>query len=121
MLVKLIRIYECFCDETRLRILNLLSRRPLCVCHFQDLLDAPQVKISKHLNYLKQHGLVEVRKFQNWRIYRLPRKQTRELELHLQCLQDCVQEQPVFKADLKRLRAIAGRAKRITAACGNCD
>ncbi|PYK63832.1 MAG: ArsR family transcriptional regulator, partial [Verrucomicrobia bacterium] len=45
----LIQIYQCFCDRTRLRILHLLRRSPLCVCHFQDILDEPQVKISKHL------------------------------------------------------------------------
>jgi DNA-binding transcriptional ArsR family regulator len=118
--MQLIRIYECFCDETRLRILHLLSHGPLCVCHFQAVLDAPQVKISKHLNYLKQHGMVEVRKFQNWRIYALPRKRSKELVLHLKCLQDCVQEHAVFKADLKRLRRIAGRAKQITEACEAC-
>src|SRR5437899_8387096 len=40
---ELIQIFQCFCDETRLRILNVLSRGPLCVCHLQDLLEQPQV------------------------------------------------------------------------------
>ena len=118
--MQLVRIYRCLCDETRLRILNLLSHGPLCVCHFQVLLGVPQVKVSKHLNYLKKHGMVGVRKHQNWRIYELPRKGSKELELHLKCLQDCVQEQPLFKADLKRLRKIESRAREITKACGAC-
>ena len=118
--MKLIQIYECLCDETRLRILHLLSHGPLCVCHFQEVLDAPQVKISKHLKYLKKHAMVEVRRHQNWRIYELPRKRSKELELHLKCLQDCVAEQAIFKADLKRLKGIAKRAKQITEACGAC-
>lgn len=116
----LVEIYECLCDETRIRILNLLSHGPLCVCHFQELLEAPQVKISKHLNYLKKHGMVEVRKYQNWRIYELPQKRSKELQLHLKCLQDCVQEQPVFNADLRRLRRIVQRVKQVTEACSIC-
>ncbi len=32
----LIQIYECFCDQTRLRILHLLCQGPLCVCDFQE-------------------------------------------------------------------------------------
>ena len=28
---QLIQIYQCYCDETRLRILNVLSRGPLWV------------------------------------------------------------------------------------------
>lgn len=102
----LINIYECFCDETRLRILNLLRQAPLCVCHFQTILDQPQVKISKHLSYLKSRGLVEAQRHQNWMIYALPAAPPAELEANLQCLQDCVQTHPVFNKDLKRLQAI---------------
>jgi ArsR family transcriptional regulator len=54
----LVQIYECLCDQTRLRILHLLSQTPLCVCHFQEILEEPQVKISKHLAYLRNRGLV---------------------------------------------------------------
>jgi DNA-binding transcriptional ArsR family regulator len=55
----LVTIYECLCDQTRLRILNLLCQGPLCVCHIQEILNEPQVKVSKHLGYLKAHGMVE--------------------------------------------------------------
>ena len=57
--MNLVEVYNVLCDETRLRILHLLANRPLCVCHFQDILSAPQVKISKHLAYLREHGMVE--------------------------------------------------------------
>ena len=30
--MELIQIYQCFCDATRLRIIHLLTRGPLCVC-----------------------------------------------------------------------------------------
>jgi ArsR family transcriptional regulator, arsenate/arsenite/antimonite-responsive transcriptional repressor len=102
----LIRIYQCFCDETRLRILHLLEQGPLCVCHFQEILDEPQVKISKHLAYLRERGLAEVERHQNWMIYSLPKKRSKELEANLQCLQDCTQTNAVFKADLRRLRGM---------------
>lgn len=36
--MELVQIYECLCDRTRLRILHLLGRGPLCVCHFQEVL-----------------------------------------------------------------------------------
>ena len=62
----LIQIYECLCDKTRLRILQLLTQTPLCVCHFQEILDEPQVKISKHLGYLRSRALVENRQEKYW-------------------------------------------------------
>jgi ArsR family transcriptional regulator len=102
----LIRIYQCFCDETRLRILNLLQHGPLCVCHFQEILGEPQVKVSKHLAYLREKVLVEVERHQNWMIYSLPKKRPAELDANLQCLQDCVQTNAAFKGDIRKLRAM---------------
>jgi len=40
--MSLIQIYQCLCDQTRLRILNLLGEGPLCVCHFQEILGEPR-------------------------------------------------------------------------------
>lgn len=114
----LIQIYQCFCDPTRLRILNLLAEGPLCVCHFQDALNEPQVKISKHLAYLRTRGLVETERDQNWIIYSLPKKRPPELEANLKCLQDCVQTMPAFKRDLKRLEVVKSECCGPTAVVG---
>lgn len=102
--MSLVEIYQCLCDQTRLRILHLLSDGPLCVCHFQGVLGEPQVKISKHLGYLRARGLVEVRRHANWMIYGLPKNPSAELKANLACLQDCVREDEVFRRDLARLR-----------------
>ena len=99
----LIQIYQCFCDRTRIRILHLLAKSSLCVCHFQGILGEPQVKISKHLSYLRKRGMVAATRDQNWMIYSLPKRRRRELQLNLQCLQDCVQSDPIFERDLKKL------------------
>lgn len=120
--MELVQIYECLCDATRLRILNLLGQGPLCVCHFQEVLGEPQVKISKHLAYLRARRLVEVERQGNWMIYELPAKPSRELAANLACLQDCATEKTIFRRDLERLRklnltcapaaAVRGTAKR---------
>lgn len=117
----LVQIYQCFCDRTRLRILHLLGTTPLCVCHFQDILREPQVKISKHLAYLRRRGLVIATRDRNWMIYSLPTRRSPELESNLKCLQDCAQSDAIFKGDRKKLahlrknccepRAIFGKAK----------
>jgi ArsR family transcriptional regulator len=101
----LVQIYQCFCDRTRLRILHLLTHSPLCVCHFQEILDEPQVKVSKHLAYLRKNGMVIATRDQNWMIYSLPpaAKRSRELTTNLKCLQDCVQSNPLFQRDLKKV------------------
>jgi ArsR family transcriptional regulator len=113
----LVKIYECLCDVTRLRLLNVLAQGPLCVCHFQEILGEPQVKISKHLAYLRARGLVEVEREGNWMIYELPAKPSRGLKANLACLQDCAGENPVFKRDLARLRKLAPKFAE-TSPCG---
>ncbi len=101
--MKLAEIYQCFCEPTRLRILHLLTQSPLCVCHFQDVLKEPQVKISKHLAYLRSRDLVRTKRRGNWIIYSLPAKPSAELEMNLKCLQDCAPSDPIFRKDLQRL------------------
>jgi ArsR family transcriptional regulator len=99
----LIRIYECLCDETRLRILNLLNDGPLCVCHLQEIMEEPQVKISKHLAYLKTKGIVAARRYRNMMIYHLPIEGSPQLEVNLACLRECVRTVPVFIQDKEKL------------------
>ncbi len=116
--MKLSKLYQCLCDETRLRILHLLTQGPLCVCHFQSILRAPQVSISKHLAYLRTRGLVRATRHEQWMIYQLPEKVPTELDLQLRCLQDCVRSYIVFQEDLKRLRALKRECDWLDAAAG---
>ncbi len=108
--MELVRIYQCLCDPTRLRILHLLTQTPLCVCHFQEILGEPQVKISKHLAYLRERGMVVAERQQNWMIYSLPQNRDAELEANLKCLQDCAQSDPVFKRDLRSLAKVSAKS-----------
>lgn len=64
-------IFKCIADPQRLRILNLLEAGPLCVCHLQELIDAPQVKMSKQLAIMKQLGLIRADREGTWMIYSL--------------------------------------------------
>jgi ArsR family transcriptional regulator len=115
--MKLVRIYRCLCDATRLRILNLLGNGELCVCHIQEILGEPQVKVSKHLSYLRKRGLVASRRKANWMIYRLPINPSGELAANLACLQDCAREEPLFGKDSARLRALRKRTAKDNPAC----
>ena len=112
--MELIQIYQCFCDVTRLRIIHMLAHGPLCVCHFQEILGIQQTKVSQHLAYLRKKGLVECTRHATWMIYSLPAKPPLELETNLKCLQDCVQTDKRFRADLKKL-------EKVRADCGWID
>ena len=100
--VQSIKVYQCLCDQTRLRILNLLLDGPLCVCHLAEILKLDQPKISRHLKALKAADAVETERCYNWTIYRLGSKRASLLEANLKCLQDLRGEEPLFQKDLER-------------------
>ena len=102
-IVNLVSIHECLCDRTRLRIMNLLLDGPLCVCHLQEVLREPQVKVSRHLAYLRERGLLAAERCGQWMIYSLPQNPPSALAAQLACLQDASAEEPVFRQDKQRL------------------
>jgi ArsR family transcriptional regulator len=58
-------------DRTRLRILNLIGDDEVCVCFFVEVLGEGQPKISRHLAYLRQAGIVTARREGKWMHYRI--------------------------------------------------
>ena len=101
--VNLVRIHECLCDRTRLRVVHLLLHGPLCVCHIQEVLGEPQAKVSRHLAYLRRSGMVKTDRRGKWMIYRLPADPPPALGAQLACLQDAAAEEAVFRQDGQRL------------------
>jgi len=56
---------------TRLRLLNLMAGREVCVCYFVEILHQGQPKISRHLAYLRKAGIVSARREGKWMHYRI--------------------------------------------------
>lgn len=50
--------FKLLSDETRIRILLLLLKEPLCVCQMQVITEIPQSKLSKHLAKMRDQGIV---------------------------------------------------------------
>jgi len=104
--VNLVRTYQALSDPTRVRIVHFLAHRSLCVCHIQEILGATQVKVSKHLAYLKDRGVVQVEREANWRIYCLVSAPSRLLKANLEAIRGIESEEPTLSRDLARLRKL---------------
>lgn len=59
-------LFSALSDETRLRILCLLSAGELRVCDLMQLLSAPQSTLSRHMGRLRRAGLVNDRRDGKW-------------------------------------------------------
>jgi ArsR family transcriptional regulator, arsenate/arsenite/antimonite-responsive transcriptional repressor len=63
--------FRALADPTRLRLLNLIADKEICVCYFVEILGISQPKISRHLAYLRRAGVVASRRDGRWMHYRL--------------------------------------------------
>ena len=63
--------FMALADKTRLRLLNLMREDEVCVCFFTEVLEESQPKISRHLAYLRNAGIVEARRDGKWMHYRI--------------------------------------------------
>jgi len=74
--------FQGLSDPTRVRILELLSERPLTVTEIVDRLELAQGRVSSHLSCLRWCGYVEARAEGRYNRYRLVDERVREI-LHL--------------------------------------
>ena len=66
-----VQLFAALADATRLRLLNLMQGREVCVCYFVEILGQGQPKISRHLAYLRRAGIVAARREGKWMHYRI--------------------------------------------------
>jgi len=65
------QFFQALGDTTRLRLLNLMGEQEVCVCYFVEILGGPQPKISRHLAYLRNAGIVSARREGKWMHYHI--------------------------------------------------
>ena len=65
------RLFRALSDETRLRMVALLTHGELCVCHLEEALALSQSNASRQLAILRAAGLVDTRRDGSWVYYRL--------------------------------------------------
>jgi ArsR family transcriptional regulator, arsenate/arsenite/antimonite-responsive transcriptional repressor len=117
------QVFKALADQTRLRILALLSRGEICVCDIHETLGIPQSKASRHLAYLRKVGLVSDRKAGLWVYYQLAEPDDRVLQTIMSAVLHCLGHvqgrgtrptAPLFECcggrPVSRTRANAGRA-----------
>lgn len=64
------QIFKAFGDESRVRIIHLLFKNDeLAVSDLEAILDYTQTKTSRHIGYLKNSGLVNATKKDQWVFY----------------------------------------------------
>jgi ArsR family transcriptional regulator len=103
----LTRLFRALGDETRVRIVALLTHGELCVCHIESALGLPQPTISRQMGVLRSAGVVVPRRAGNWIYYRLADQSDEECRLVLAAIASFAAGAALRK-DLVRLRKLKG-------------
>lgn len=93
-------------DRTRRRILNLIREDEICVSYFTKVLDVSQPKISRHLAYLRNAGIVSARREGKWIYYRIVEPEDFYAAQILRQTLDWLMAQEKMRKDYEKLSSI---------------
>ena len=97
-------LFSALSDETRLRIIILLSERELCVCQIEEALNLSQVKVSRHLTVLRYLGLVKNRHEGIWVYYSLAQPKNKIEEGVFESFRKYLYKEDYFANDLSKMK-----------------
>ena len=96
-------LFAALADRTRLRLLNLMNGKEVCVCYFVEILEQSQPKISRHLAYLRRAGIVAARREGKWIHYKIVVPKHAGAARILNETLAVLREDKAMQADLSRL------------------
>ena len=99
----LVQLFAALADPTRLRLLNLMAGREVCVCYFVEILKQGQPKVSRHLAYLRKAGIVSARREGKWMHYSIEHPKDAVAASILDTALASLKSDSQMQADLMRL------------------
>lgn len=104
----LTKLFRALGDETRLRIVALLSHGELCVCHIEKALDLSQPNVSRQLAILRAAGVVDARRDGTWVYYSIAPQEHAGVDEMLGALVKSFGAERAIRADHAKLRKSCG-------------
>lgn len=80
---KTAEIFKAFCDENRIKILQLLIDGEKCACKLLEAMNITQPTLSHHMKILVDSGIVSGRKEGKWMHYSLSDEGIKEAQNYL--------------------------------------
>jgi ArsR family transcriptional regulator, arsenate/arsenite/antimonite-responsive transcriptional repressor len=108
---ELVQCLRALSEQVRLRIIMLLTQGELCVCDIMEILDEPQSKVSRHLSYLKNSGLIDSRRVGVWMHYSLAELRDEMSRAQLAFMRERFSRLPQFKDDMDKAEVLKERKR----------
>src|SRR5690348_8760309 len=104
----LTRLFRALGDETRLRIVALLTHGELCVCHIETALGLAQPSASRQLAILRGADVVATRRDGSWVYYRLAPQSDADCRRILKSVAKSFEQEETLARDVERLLKVKG-------------
>ena len=114
---KVEKIMKLLSDNTRLRILMLLTRRELCVCQIMGVLGVSQPLVSRNLKLLGDAGFLEERKEGKLVFYSMKKKMDVLNRRLVELLKETLKGDRILSDDLRSF----GECEEFQKKTGKCD
>ena len=79
-------IFKAFCDENRIRILQILKDGEKCACRLLEALNITQPTLSHHMKTLLDSGIVNGRREGKWMYYSISEEGLKKAQEYLDYL-----------------------------------
>lgn len=99
-------LFKALSDENRLRILNLLFCKEMCVCELEGILSMTQSNVSRHLIKLKNADIVVSKKSSQWAYYELSNEFVNENRLLIEDLKMKFSMNRQMQNDIQKLNTL---------------
>lgn len=114
----LTRAAQALSDETRLRILNLLTVNECCVCEVMQALEISQTRASRNLKILDDAGFLEMRTDGLYTLYSLNERTAAGFHADLlRAVKSAMQDNPAAQKDILRLK----QSRRVGPGCSSAE
>jgi|YNPMSStandDraft_1061717.scaffolds.fasta_scaffold13966_2 ArsR family transcriptional regulator len=101
--IQIDRLFKLLSDKNRLRIINLLLYKELCVCEIEDIIQTTQTNISHHLAKLTMAGILHQRKQGQWVYYKIDEDFIDRNTLLINYLKNAFGLDELFKNDIEKI------------------
>lgn len=85
-------VFKAFCDENRIRIIDMLKSGEKCACRLLEELEITQPTLSHHMKIMCDAGIVTARKEGKWTHYSLNERRIGEAAAYLSALTNDISE-----------------------------
>ena len=106
MIEKIEQNLKCLADKNRLRIINLLGQKNMCVCELASILEISQPAVSKHLKKLKAAGIIAAEQNGFWTDYFVDKQSFVFAILNKSAFDAILVSDEIIKSDLEKAEKV---------------